>query len=107
MAMKLSGDRSKVAALGRAFGLAGKREHALECVAELQELSKHRYITPYSIALIYASIGETDDALTWLQDAYEQRVSELIYLKVDPFLDTLRNDSRFTLLLEKVGLAQV
>ena len=102
-AMELSGDRSKVAALGRAFGLAGKRGEALDCVAELKELSNERYVTPYAIALIYAASGDTDEALSWLQDAYEQRVSELIYLKVDPFLDKLRADSRFTDLLEKVG----
>jgi serine/threonine-protein kinase len=102
-AMALSGDRSKVAALGRAYGLAGKREKALECVAELRALSEQRYITPYAIALIYASMGETDQALSWLQDAYDQRVSELIFLKVDPFLDKLHTDSRFVDLLEKVG----
>jgi hypothetical protein len=83
--------------------LAGKREKALECVAELRALSEQRYITPYAIALIYASMGETDQALSWLQDAYDQRVSELIFLKVDPFLDKLHTDSRFVDLLEKVG----
>ena len=104
-AMELSGDRSKVAVLGRARGLAGHRDEALKCVAELRELSEERYVTPYAFALIYAAMGEKDQAISWLQDAYEQRVSDLIFLKVDPFLDKLRTDSRFTDLLEKVGFA--
>ncbi len=102
-ALELSGDRSKIAALGRAYGVAGRNDEALETIAELRQLSRHRYITPYSIALIYASMGETDEALSWLNDAYEQRVSDLLYLKVDPFLDNLRSDPRFVVLLDKVG----
>jgi serine/threonine-protein kinase len=104
-AMELSGDRSKVAALGRTYALAGEKEKALMCIDELKELANHRYITPYATALIYAALGEVNDALSWLQDAYEQRVSELIYLKVDPFLDKLRSDSRFTDLMKRVGFA--
>jgi serine/threonine-protein kinase len=103
-AIELSGDRSKIAALGRAFGMAGNKDEALKVIGQLSELAKHRYITPYATALIYASMGDTDEALSWLQDAYEQRVSDLIYLGVDPFLDSVRSDPRFFALLDSVGL---
>ena len=105
-AMDLSGDRSKVAALGRAYALAGKKEDALKAIDELKQLSKQRYISPYCIALIYASLGETDQAMDWLQNAYRECVSELIYMKVDPYLDKIRSDSRFIELLVKVGLEE-
>ena len=103
-AIELSGDRSKIAALGRAYGLAGRKDDALQVIDELQQLSKQRYITPYAFVLIYACLSMNDDAFDWLQKAYEQRVAELIYLKVDPFLDNLRSDPRFTTVLRKVGL---
>jgi serine/threonine-protein kinase len=104
-AIELSGDRSKVAALGRAYGMVGKKDEALKVVDELRELSKDRYITPYATVLILAAMGEIDEALSWLEDAFAERVSDLIYLRVDPFLDNLRSDPRFNALLEKVGLA--
>jgi tetratricopeptide (TPR) repeat protein len=105
-AMDLSGDRSKIAALGRAYALSGKKEEALEAIEELKDLSKQRYVSPYCIALIYASLGETDQAIDWLRNAYEEHVSELIYMKVDPYLDKIRSDSRFIELLVKVGLEE-
>jgi serine/threonine-protein kinase len=102
-ALDLSGDRSKIAALGRALGLAGKTDEAREIISELKDLSTHRYITPYAIALIYASMGEKDEALSWLKMACDEGVSDLIYMKVDPFLDNLRADPRFNALLTAVG----
>jgi serine/threonine-protein kinase len=103
-AMDMSGDRSKVAALGRAYALAGMKEDALNAINELKQLSKQRYISPYCIALIYSSMNDKDEAMEWLQRAYDQHVSELIYMKVDPYLDNLRPDPRFKELLAKVGL---
>jgi serine/threonine protein kinase/Tfp pilus assembly protein PilF len=103
-ALELSGDRLKIAALARAYARAGKREKALQIIEELEQLSRQRYISPYCIALIYASLDERDKAMEWLQKAYEKHVSELIYMKVDPYLDNLRSDPRFTKLLKKIGL---
>ncbi len=103
-AIVLSGDRSKIAVLGRIHALSGKRDEALTLIDELRELSKQRYISPYCMALIYASLDEKDRAMDLLHKAYMEHVSELIYLKVDPYLDNLRSDPRFIVLLEKIGL---
>ncbi len=102
-AMDLTEDRSKLAPLGRAYGLAGMKDEALEAVAGLKELSKRRYVTPYAYTLIYASLGDRDTALSYLQRAFDESVSDLIYVNVDPFLDALRGDPRFTALLQGVG----
>lgn len=103
-AIELSKNRSRIAALGRAFALSGKKEEAKKIIQELLDLSKKQYISPYCICLIYSSMGEKDQALDWLVKAYEEQVSELIYLKVDPYLDNLRSDPRFVTLLKNVGL---
>ena len=84
--------------------MAGKKNEALEIIKELQDLSAERYISPYCVALIYASMRKPDLAIEWLQKAVQERVSELVYLKVDPYLDKLRSDPRFTDLLYQVGL---
>jgi TolB-like protein/Tfp pilus assembly protein PilF len=102
-AMELSGDPSKLAALGRVYALAGMRDEALEVIERLKELSKERYVTPYAFTLIYASLGERDQAFSCLQRACDEGVSDLIYLKVDPFLDELCSDPRFAVLLDSVG----
>jgi len=74
-------------------------------IADLEELSKRRYVPPYNIALIYTGLGENDRAFEWLQKAYEERSSRLVWLKVVPEVDSLRADPRFQDLLRRVGLS--
>jgi serine/threonine-protein kinase len=66
-AIHLSGDRSKIAVLGRAYAQAGKTDKALMVIHELDDLSRKRYVSPYNIAIIYASLGETEKAMDLLQ----------------------------------------
>jgi TolB-like protein/DNA-binding winged helix-turn-helix (wHTH) protein len=65
---------------------------------------KTRTGNPYYVAIDYAELGGTNEAFSWLEQAYEQRISELTLLKVDPRLDPLRSDPRFGELLRRVGL---
>jgi len=106
-ALTLSGGSTlMVAALGHALAAAGRRGEAQEILKKLEETSKERYVSPYSVARIYAALGETDLAFDWLEQGYKQRSLFLIHapLKVDPAFDFLRSDPRFTELLKKVGL---
>jgi TolB-like protein/lipopolysaccharide biosynthesis regulator YciM len=93
-------------ALGHTYAVSGNRDKALRVLHELKEISKRRYVSPYSIAMVYTGLGEKDQAFEWLQKACEDRSVWLIHLhlKVDPRLDSLRPDPRFTALLEKMGL---
>jgi hypothetical protein len=56
--------------------------------------------------LIYIGLGEKDRAFESLESAYKERSDLLVYLKVDPRLDTLRSDPRFADLMRRVGLQQ-
>jgi TolB-like protein/DNA-binding winged helix-turn-helix (wHTH) protein/Tfp pilus assembly protein PilF len=94
-----------VAALGRAYAVSGQAEEAKKILDELKKISKRRYVSSYEIAVIYAGLGDKDKALEWLERAYEERASFLIFLKVDPRLDSLRPDPRFQDLLRRMGLA--
>ena len=93
------------ACVGRAHALSGRREQALQAVHELKRLSAERYVQPTLFVLIHAALGDIDGAFGWLEQAYTERDEDLCLLKVDPRLDSLRDDPRFTSLMERVGLA--
>ena len=95
-----------LASLGRAYALAGQSDKAQKVLDELREMSKQRYVSPYLIAVVYAGLGDRAQAFAWLEKAYEDRSFFLIWLKVEPRFDNLRDDSRFVELLRRVGLPQ-
>ncbi len=56
------------------------------------------------VAIVYALLGENDLAFTWFEKGYDKKAESLVSLKIDPKVDRLRTDPRFTALLRKVGL---
>jgi len=95
-----------IAGLGRAYAMAGKRNEAQKELAELQELSKQRYVSPGLFALIYAALGDKDQAFAWLEKAVAEHDLFTARLKVDQRFDPLRSDPRFADLVKRVGLPQ-
>jgi len=89
--------------LARIYAAVGNRPEALKIIASLRELSKRRYVSPYSVAQIYAALGDFDQAFAWLEKAYKEHQYQLVYLKVDPALDPLRSDPRFQDLLRRMN----
>lgn len=107
LAVKLSpGNLSYLGILGRGYAVAGNRREARRTIAKLKELSKTRYVEPLQFALIYAALGEKDQAFAWLEKAFEERNGNLIALSVAPWFDPLRSDPRFADLVRRVGLAE-
>ncbi len=90
--------------LGHAYALAGKRSEAMAILHELARQSSHHYVSAYSVATVYAGLGNRDQAFTWLRKAMDERSPYLIYLKTEPRLDPLRADPRFADLLRHIGL---
>ena len=72
---------------------------------ELRELSKHRYVSAYDVAMIYVALEDRDGAFEWLERAYEERSIWLAFLKKEPRLDGLRTDPRLTDLLRRTNLS--
>lgn len=93
-----------IAALGHAYALMGRYEEAQGALEEMKQLSARRHISPYLFTTIYVALGDHDRAFAELEKDYENRSEALAWLKVDPRLDPLRADARFTDLLQRVGL---
>jgi DNA-binding winged helix-turn-helix (wHTH) protein/TolB-like protein/Flp pilus assembly protein TadD len=89
---------------GRAYAGAGKREEAQKMIAELKKQSERRYISAYLIAWVYARLGEKEQTIAYLEKAYEDGDLWLTWIKVDPVLDGVRSDPRFTKLVRRIGL---
>jgi hypothetical protein len=66
--------------------------------------SKTTPIAAHHFALIYAGMGNKDEALEWLEKAFEQHSPMMAWLKVDQRFDSLREEPRFQDLLRRVGL---
>ena len=73
----------------------------------MQELSAHSYVAPYSVAIVYAGLGEKDQVFAWLDRAYQDRSYFLaVYLTTDARLDSLHADPRFADLKRRIGLPE-
>ena len=73
---------------------------------QLREIAKHRKVSAFSFALVYAGLGQRDQAVQWLEQGYRDRAfADVGYLKVDPRFDSLRSDPRFAELERKMGFA--
>ncbi len=92
--------------VGYAHALAGERDKALQVLNMLTEKSKHRYVPPYCWAVIYIALQDADKAFEYLNKAYEDRSEWMIWLNINPELDSLRADPRFADLQRRIGLPQ-
>jgi TolB-like protein/Tfp pilus assembly protein PilF len=90
--------------LACAHAMAGRRDEALAALDELKEQSRRRYTSPGDFAVVYAALGEREQAFLWLEKAFDERDGWMLYLKVAPLFDPLRTDPRFQDLVRRVGL---
>jgi Tfp pilus assembly protein PilF/TolB-like protein len=86
----------KLTALAHTHALLKQMRQARKVLDELNSLrSTHQYVSPFHMALIYARLGETDQAFDFLEQAYRDKDQWLTLLRTEPRLKELRGDSRF------------
>jgi DNA-binding winged helix-turn-helix (wHTH) protein/tetratricopeptide (TPR) repeat protein len=98
--------QQRLALLGNACALSGKRPEAEAALTELKEQSTRHYISPYLLAIIYVGLEEEELALNCLETAIRERASWLIFLGIDPLFDRLRENRRFRDFLLRVGFTE-
>ena len=81
----------------------GRAGEAREVMNTLEAVSRERYVPPYATALVYGGLGEHDQALDWLDRAYDAHDVHLVLMLVDPKWDDFRCDGRFVALIKRCG----
>jgi hypothetical protein len=81
---------------------SGKKSEAVKVLSDLKKRSNRSYSNASEIATVYVSLGDTDQAMAWLERGYEERFNPGVLLR--PGFDSLRYDSRFQNLVHRIGL---
>ena len=106
---QLSGDRREsdfASAIEIGFRSGGWKGALTKGIEARQAQRKTGYASAYQIALLYGDLGDTNQAFQWLNTAYQERDLNLLGLKTNFLMDSLRSDPRFAELVSKVGLPQ-
>jgi serine/threonine protein kinase/tetratricopeptide (TPR) repeat protein len=98
-------DALALAGLGHVAVRRGRVDEALTILAELDARGKSRYVSPVAQTQLYVTLGQRDRAFEWMDKAFQDRRGWLAYLKIEPMLDSIRDDPRFHRMLERMRLA--
>jgi TolB-like protein/DNA-binding winged helix-turn-helix (wHTH) protein/Flp pilus assembly protein TadD len=97
------GDTCYKGSLGHVYAVSGNKNQARNVLQDLEGRGGQQYVPAYAIALVYAGLGDNDHAFTWLQKAYEDRSTSMIFLRLDPELSSLHSDPRFEKLSQQIN----
>ena len=89
---------------GIAYANVGRRDKAEEMIKRFREVQKTQYIPTSRIASIYGALGDMEKAFAELEVGFEARDWELYRSNVEPYMNPLRNDPRFSELVKKLNL---
>lgn len=95
-----------LALMGYIYAVSGASGKALQTLEKLEQRARQQYVSPYHRAMIYAGLGKKDRALELLEAAYEERFGLLVYVKIEPRFDLLRQEPQFKDLLRRIGLPE-
>jgi formylglycine-generating enzyme required for sulfatase activity/DNA-binding winged helix-turn-helix (wHTH) protein/TolB-like protein/Flp pilus assembly protein TadD len=87
---------------GYTQAVTGDREKALSSSEQLKAMSERMYLSPYFLALIHAGLNDPEEAIKYLEQAFENRDPWAIWIAADPRLKNLRDDSRFQNMARRV-----
>lgn len=101
---QVGGSPPILAGMGHVYAKLGQVERAQQVITELHQLAAQRYVSPYYIATIYAGLGEQAQAFDWLHRACDNQSEGLVWVALDPMLDSLRTAPQFADILRRVQL---
>jgi TolB-like protein/DNA-binding winged helix-turn-helix (wHTH) protein/Tfp pilus assembly protein PilF len=83
---------------------SGNRKAAERLLSQLSAVARKKQVPAYQFAIIYSGLGNADETLKWLDRAYEERNSFLLYIRYEPLFDRVRTDPRFLELERRIGI---
>jgi len=92
------------ASMAELYVRSGRRAEAEKMLATWSSRPSREFGHAESMAMIYAGLGKKDEAFQWLDQAYREHWDRLPWIKIEPEYDSLRDDPRFSALLNKMGL---
>ena len=88
----------------RSYAAAGRKAEAVTLVNQVIEASRRSHSGAVRIAAVFALLGQTDETIAWLEQAYKEHDQLLVYLNVLPDFDAIRADPRFQDLVRRIGI---
>jgi serine/threonine protein kinase/TolB-like protein/Tfp pilus assembly protein PilF len=101
-ALDLGGGSQVDTDLAHAYAVSGHTAEANALLRQILDNAGRRYVASVDVAVVYAGLGNHDQAFAWLERAYVERSRPILNLKVNPRLDGLRSDPRFASLIQRV-----
>jgi DNA-binding winged helix-turn-helix (wHTH) protein/TolB-like protein/Tfp pilus assembly protein PilF len=92
-----------LAGLAHIYAVSGRRGEARKLLSDLLERERKQYVSPYSIALVYAGLEEKEQAFAWLRRGLDQRAGRMVRLQFDPRFKNLRPDPQFVEVLRRIN----
>jgi serine/threonine-protein kinase len=83
---------------------AGRRDEAIDLLAEMKERATRAEVSPYYFAEVYLALGDVDKAIGYLRRSYELRIPDVIGIGVDPLFRSLHGDPEFDRILHGLGI---
>jgi len=97
------GGGGRSAWLGYFYGISGRRREALDVLASIEERARTQYVSPQQFAVVHLGLGHQEEALAFLEKAYDERAFEVLGFS-GPLFDQLNADPRFRDLLRRMRL---
>jgi hypothetical protein len=91
--------------IGFCHARMGRRDLALATLHQLQQLGQEGWISPLNFALVHVGLKDHDAAIRCLEESYEKRIRQLVWINVDPRYDALHGTTAFEQLIARMGLA--
>ena len=93
-----------LAEIGYCHARMGRRDLALATLHQLQQLGKAEWVSPLNLALLHVGLEDHDAAMSCLEESYEKRIRQLVWINVDPRYDALHGMRAFEQLIARLGL---
>ena len=97
-------DAGATAELGYVYARSGRKEETQKTLDTLRDQSSRRYVASYFPALVHAGRGDSEQALAYLEQAFNERAAPMVFINIDPRLSGLRSNPRFQKLLRQLQL---